>query len=504
MTLYLQYRPQTIAQLDNPKVRASLTAVLLAHETPHGFLFAGPKGTGKTSAARIMAKALNCEAPIKTKTSLEPCNACVQCTSITRGSNLDVIEIDAASHRGIDDIRDLRESVKLSPISSRKKIYIIDEAHMLTTEAANAFLKTLEEPPSHVVFILATTNPEKLIDTVRSRLFVVNFTKATLEQIEGQLGRVAKEEGVDIGPEVIAEIAHNANGSFRDAAKLFEQFVGSGKKLTLDNVRQELTGSTFDQSHDFCQLLADKDAIGAIRFVEGLEASGASIETFLKGLVDQLHTMMLAAVNGEKVDPTFSLTDITALLELFTDAYSRLAGSYLEKIPVELAVLSWCGVGNGEKKKGERHNDGGQIKADDKVQSVQHETKKEYSSEAKDSTHEQSSAGFENGTWDKVLDLMRGKNMSIEALLRAVKPIRFDGTNLHLGVYYKFHKEKLETATYRNTVENTISTLIGSPVHIVCTLTDPPVREKKEEEVPALTPAADTDIINAAKEIFGS
>lgn len=503
MTLYLQYRPQTIAQLDNPKVRASLTAVLLAHDMPHGFLFAGPKGTGKTSAARIMAKALNCEAPIKTKTSVEPCNACAQCTSITRGSNLDVIEIDAASHRGIDDIRDLRESVKLSPIASRKKIYIIDEAHMLTTEAANAFLKTLEEPPNHVVFILATTNPEKLIDTVRSRLFVVNFTKATLEQIEGQLGRVAKEESIDVGPDVIAEIAHNANGSFRDAAKLFEQIVGSGKKLTLDNARQELMGSTVDQSHDFCLLLAAKDTLGALKFVEGLETSGASVETFLKGLIDQLHSMMMASVAGEKVDPILTLTDLTTLLELFTGAYSQLPGSYLEKIPVELAVLTWCGVGETGKKKGVLRDED-QTKVDEQAQPSQQETKKVDSSDVHNGVDEQSSAGFENGTWDKVLDLMRGKNMSIEALLRAVKPIRFDGTNLHLGVYYKFHKEKLETATYRNTVENTISTLIGSPVHIVCTLTDPPVREKKEEEVPALTPAADTDIINAAKEIFGS
>ena len=173
------------------RVREELKKIVKSKKIPHALLFSGPKGTGKTSAARILAKVINCEDPDK---SGEPCNKCSQCTAITKGSSLDVIELDAASNRGIDDIRSLRDAVKLSPVSARKKIYVVDEAHMLTTEAANAFLKTLEEPPDHVVFILATTNPEKLIPTVRSRLANIVFAKATVEEIKRQLVRVVKGE----------------------------------------------------------------------------------------------------------------------------------------------------------------------------------------------------------------------------------------------------------------------------------------------------------------------
>src|SRR3972149_5898243 len=193
MTFYLKYRPQKLEELDIAPVRESLKNVVSSGQIPHAFLFSGPKGTGKTSAARILAKILNCE-----KKGKEPCNKCDQCLSITKGSNIDVIELDAASHRGIDDVRALRDAVKLSPARARRKVYIIDEAHMLTTEASNALLKTLEEPPSHVNFILATTNPEKLIETIRSRATSVSFRKAASDEIVNSLGRIVKGEKIKI------------------------------------------------------------------------------------------------------------------------------------------------------------------------------------------------------------------------------------------------------------------------------------------------------------------
>ena len=186
MTLFLKYRPKNLDEIDERDVSESLKKIISQKSFPHAFLFAGPKGTGKTSAARILAKIINC-------TNLEgvdPCGKCEQCVSIEKGNNLDVIELDAASHRGIDDVRILRDAVKLAPVAAKKKIYIIDEAHMLTTEASNALLKTLEEPPDHVVFILATTNPEKLIDTIRSRTTYIPFRKANPEEILVSLKRV--------------------------------------------------------------------------------------------------------------------------------------------------------------------------------------------------------------------------------------------------------------------------------------------------------------------------
>ena len=172
-TYYLKYRPNKIKELDLKEVRESLNKIVKSGKISHAFLFSGPKGSGKTSAARIIAKIVNCER--RKKNQQEPCSRCEQCKSISQGANIDVIELDAASHRGIDDVRSLRDAVKLAPAKAPKKVYIIDEAHMLTTEASNALLKTLEEPPKHVMFILATTNPEKLIDTIKRQQKMKSF-----------------------------------------------------------------------------------------------------------------------------------------------------------------------------------------------------------------------------------------------------------------------------------------------------------------------------------------
>ena len=223
MTLYLKYRPRNLDELDLTDVGESLKKILSGDNIPHAFLFAGPKGTGKTSAARILAKIINCTG------KNPPCDKCEECHSITKGTNLDVIEMDAASHRGIDDVRTLRDAVKLAPVNSKKKIYIIDEAHMLTTEASNALLKTLEEPPAHVIFILATTNPEKLIDTIKSRVTFIPFRKATEEEIKNSLRRVIAGEKIKIEDKVVEKIAKLANGAFRDAVKMLEQFTFEGE-----------------------------------------------------------------------------------------------------------------------------------------------------------------------------------------------------------------------------------------------------------------------------------
>ena len=204
MVFYLKYRPQTIEELDSKEIREKLYSVLQGLGIPHAFLFTGPKGLGKTSTARIVAKSLNCEK--KTK-GVEPCNKCEQCVSITNGTNMDILEIDGASNRGIDEIRDLREKVKLSPMSARKKVYIIDEVHMLTQEAFNALLKTLEEPPSHVVFILCTTEPHKVPATIMSRCLCIQFKKATEEELIRSFKRIIKREKLEAETEALSLIA---------------------------------------------------------------------------------------------------------------------------------------------------------------------------------------------------------------------------------------------------------------------------------------------------------
>src|SRR3990167_6431951 len=258
MVFYRKYRPQTIEELDSKAVRDALTAVLSGKNISHAFLFTGPKGLGKTSTARIVAKAVNCERLVNQRlassskekklnadgytldASVEPCNKCYQCTSITNGTNVDVLEIDGASNRGIDEIRDLREKVRLSPAGAFKKVYIIDEVHMLTTEAFNALLKTLEEPPEHVIFILCTTEPHKVPQTIASRCFHMAFKKATANELVRAFLRIAKKEKISVDKEALFKISEFSDGSFRDGVKILEEIYSEvgNKKITKETVEK--------------------------------------------------------------------------------------------------------------------------------------------------------------------------------------------------------------------------------------------------------------------------
>jgi len=220
MALYRKYRPQTFEEVvGQSHVTEILTKALDNQKISHAYLFAGPKGSGKTSCARIFAKGLNCETGITSK----PCNECESCKLINEGHSLDVIEIDAASNRGVDEIRELRERVKYRPAQSRYKVYIIDEAHMLTREAFNALLKTLEEPPEYVVFILATTDPQKIPPTVLSRCQRFRFKKLTSDEVFQILENVCKSEGFSYQREALELIAEVSDGAVRDALNLLEQ-----------------------------------------------------------------------------------------------------------------------------------------------------------------------------------------------------------------------------------------------------------------------------------------
>ena len=509
MTLYLKYRPKNLDELDLHDVGESLKNILSKKSIPHAFLFAGPKGTGKTSAARILAKIVNCES------KNPPCGKCEQCISIDRGNNLDVIEMDAASHRGIDDVRILRDAVKLSPVAAAKKIYIIDEAHMLTTEASNALLKTLEEPPEHVVFILATTNPEKLIETIRSRTTYIPFRKASLTEIVRSLKRVADGEKIKIDDETLGVIAEASDGSFRDGIKILEQLVAEERELTKDFLEEFLHKKKAFNLDTFTDLLVKKDAKSLIEEIGKFGGKGVAVESFLGALLMKLRKSLLAKA-GVGTDEIVSLdkTNLINLIELMDTASKDSDDSLIEELPLEIAVIKWCEVGAGSKLSARLEINsppaGGGTGRDgfrSETHAIHDLAQTEISSTPGQSAPaSMEGEGVNDDVWKNILALVKPINASIEALLRSSKPIAYDGKVLTLGVYYKFHKERLEDIRYRKILEDIVAKVLGSATKVSCTLIDPPPRKIIEEiKVEAvLTEGKDKDIIKAAEEIFGN
>lgn len=323
-TLYLKYRPQTISDLDIDSVRQSLTKIVESGKIPHAFLFAGPKGTGKTSAARILSKIINCEKNADSlQLAAEPCNKCQQCLSIANGSNMDVIEMDAASNRGIDDIRALKDTIRLTPGKAKAKVYIIDEAHMLTTEASNALLKTLEEPPDHVYFILATTNPEKLIDTIKSRTTLISFSKATAKETKRSLIRIVKLEKIKISDEDLDKIIKLSNGSFRDAVKILEQY--SKDKDFFKNHLDFEAGKLTD-------LILSKDLKNSFAEIEKAIKAGFSIDNVTEDILEILQKRLI----------DFGDKDTVTLIEYILKVQEYNKFTPIAELPLQIAIFKWC------------------------------------------------------------------------------------------------------------------------------------------------------------------
>lgn len=487
MTFYLKYRPQKISELDLDSVRGNLQKITASASIPHAFLFAGPKGAGKTSTARILAKFVNCESP----KNGEPCNNCDQCMAITKGSSLDVIEIDAASHRGVDDIRALRETIKLAPAGSNKKVYIIDEAHMLTSEAANALLKTLEEPPAHVLFILATTASERLPDTIRSRTTLIPFSKGSPNEIARSLQKIVKGEKLEIEKDALGAIASGVDGSFREAHKILEQLAFEGKKITLDEVTRVLAGST-NTASKLLDLIIEKNTKGALEEIENLSQKGANLRSITIEMIGLLRKSMLGKIElGENVEDTLKL------VELLSDAYQQIPIAVIPQLPLEMCVVKWA-----IEEKESHLTPQSKANLASNIQYSTSEAKKEIKTQTTDDTKVLMVNEELETHWREIMKQVKNKNHSVEALLRACKPAGFDGQSLNVEVFYKFHKDRLEQAAYRDLVEAVASEVLKTnSVRMICFLSK---TKKKASDVVNITVNQDEDVAKLAEEIFGA
>ena len=364
LVLYRKYRPRTFAEIIGQEhIVQTLTNAIKNGMISHAYLFIGPRGSGKTTIARLLAKAVNC----KNLQGFEPCNKCSACMEINNGRAMDLIEIDAASNRGIDDIRELREGIRFSPTSLKYKVFILDEAHQLSKEAANALLKTLEEPPAHAIFILATTEAHKMIPTIISRCQRFDFKRLTLPEIMKRLELLAEKEKIKVEKPALELIAINSRGSFRDAESLLDQVItfagtlGKNELVKLEYLKNLLGMIEISQVGKFVDFLTAKQMAEAINFLNELIDQGSDPQEFLKSLIGYLRQILIFKMTlGEKANPMltglsddemknlagrsakYKEEDLKKALNLFLEAENKMRFSTIIQLPIELAIVELC------------------------------------------------------------------------------------------------------------------------------------------------------------------
>ena len=350
-----KYRPQKFSEvIGQEHVTRTLRNALEQGRTAHGYIFSGHRGIGKTTVARILAMALNCRSSDKPVT--EPCGVCEACTEIRAGNSVDVIEIDAATNRGIDEIRELREAARYRPARDRFKIYILDEAHQITDAAFNALLKTLEEPPGHVVFMLATTQPEDIPQTIRSRCQHFSFRAVRFEEIQGQLRDLVGREKIDADEDALALLAEAGDGSMRDALSILDQAIASSEgRLTAESVRQLVGAAPSGVMEEVMQAVSQGSSQDALRVIDRLISEGHSPTHFARQMVRFLRNTIVAKIAGTdssllqisgderrrvaRVAELFSEEDLTRHLQIMLRTHGEIGYRQEQRFHLELGLL---------------------------------------------------------------------------------------------------------------------------------------------------------------------
>ncbi len=505
--LYRKWRPQTWDEVvGQDHIVLTLRNAVRAERIAHAYLFAGPRGTGKTTTARILAKAVNCLADSPAD---RPCNRCARCQAVTEGRFLDLIEIDAASNTSVDDVRDLRDKINFAPNEGRYKVYIVDEVHMLSTAAFNALLKTLEEPPSHAIFVLATTEIHKIPATVLSRCQRHEFRRLPVAVLVDYLASKLSQEGLRAEPGVLELVARQATGSMRDAISLLDQLGSAGEEIALLQTQVVLGTATAEAVRQVIDALLAKDVAGGLTLINRALDAGADPRQFARQIVDYLRGLLLARMGGERLleatpedraemgrqAQRFEVSELLAAIRAFNQAGLDSRAGWQPSLPLEMAFIevaqpmgdvvekqpgSLTGASPGRPGAagsepgpvplagGSRSSAADPGPASQTAQEVQPARAASLQSEANPGN-----LTFQTilDHWREILVAARRRDPRTQALLNSCRPMGLEGGVLVLGFASDLLREKMEKGHSLGLAREALQEVLGTPVQVRSALT---------------------------------
>lgn len=531
-TIYRKYRPQIFSDVTGQEhIIKTITNEVATNQIAHAYLLCGPRGTGKTTLARLLAKAVNCQN--KKDGDFEPCNTCSSCQELMGGHSLDIIEIDAASHTGVDNVREnIIENAQFRPTKSKYKVFIIDEVHMLSTSAFNALLKTLEEPPAHAIFILATTEAHKLLPTIISRCQRFNFKKVGYDHMLERLEHICEEEKIVVEKKVLERIINKSDGCVRDAESLLGQILSlvtsSGNTITAEDAEMILPTSNIASIIQFINLVTDQQPGKAILLIEQLITDGVHIEQFAYDCIEALRLALLVKTGTQiknintdyaktdlaslqKISEKISTAELIAIIESLIARHRDIKSSPLPQLPLELFAAEFGSKENIDSDlelqktpspqqashKITQPNDAPALSISTEENSPHKEIPVSFTQTIKETVpdliHSETKTTIDDikKQWNAVIEIVAKTNHSLSFILKMSELRSVKDGHLYISVPYSFHKDKISEIKTKATIEQAMTDLFTEHISLVCEVAEQTAHPGNDEDPELAKLAAD-------------